>query len=380
MLSVTCALRLSGLRRCRRGMNARRVTNGLAGGTVLNGPRASQMSAPSPAPAARRAASTIAAPAAPDADDGFDVCGPPRLHGVPFSGRARFTMLSHLDAAHSSGGGLFAFMTMAESNKVRVQSREAREAVMRFEWMSEDTMVIDTIDERILGDVAAWRAAFPAARVVNVSKRVDLRDADFVHIRGGPGVRLHAVNMSGCTGVTDAAFAHLAGIHTLKMDGCNQEEISDAAFAHLAGICDLDMSGCDQSTITDAAFAHLDGVNMLDMSGCNQEEITDAAFAHIAGVGFLVMSGCDQITDEAFVHLRGIYALWMNYCNQNSITDAAFAHLGGINTLSMNGCDQDTITPAAFAHLAGIRSLFADECAPAVAAAAAALLARGAGT
>jgi hypothetical protein len=66
--------------------------------------------------AAAYAAAAAAPPAAPpaavpavDADDfndGFDVTAPPVLHGVPFAGRARFSILSHLRAAHSSGGCL----------------------------------------------------------------------------------------------------------------------------------------------------------------------------------------------------------------------------------------------------------------------------------
>ena len=36
----------------------------------------------------------------------------------------------------------------------------------------------------IKGSVKAWRAAFPVARSVNVSKRSDIVDADFVQIRG----------------------------------------------------------------------------------------------------------------------------------------------------------------------------------------------------
>ena len=50
-------------------------------------------------------------------------------------------------------------------------------------------------DSRITGNVAAWRA-----RAVNVSNREDLRDADFAHIRGGPGVRLHTVCMEHALG------------------------------------------------------------------------------------------------------------------------------------------------------------------------------------
>ena len=81
-------------------------------------------------------AARAAAPAAADGDDfndGFDATAPPVLHGVPFAGRARFSILSHLRAAHSSGGGLFGFMTIAESNKIRVQCREARAKVVTFE-------------------------------------------------------------------------------------------------------------------------------------------------------------------------------------------------------------------------------------------------------
>ena len=51
-------------------------------------------------------------------------------------------------------------------------------------------------------------------------------------------------------GITDAAFVHLKGIHTLDMSWYHQGGITDAAFAHLAGIYALNMSKCDQMTIT----------------------------------------------------------------------------------------------------------------------------------
>jgi hypothetical protein len=41
------------------------------------------------------------------------------------------------------------------------------------------------------------------------------------------------------------------------------------------------MSNCNQATITDAAFAHLRGIHVLYMHGCDQATITDAAFAHL---------------------------------------------------------------------------------------------------
>ena len=44
-------------------------------------------------------------------------------------------------------------------------------------WMDAKTV--------IKGSLRARRAAFPAARTVNVSERDNIVDSDFVHIRGG---------------------------------------------------------------------------------------------------------------------------------------------------------------------------------------------------
>jgi hypothetical protein len=67
---------------------------------------------------------------------------------------------------------------------------------------------------RIVGPLAAWRAAHPDTLVANAAGRVDLTDADFVHLVG-----IKALNMVRCTnpGLTDAAFVHLRGLHTLWM-------------------------------------------------------------------------------------------------------------------------------------------------------------------
>ena len=70
------------------------------------------------------------------------------------------------------------------------------------------------------------------------------------------------------------------------------------------------MSYCSQSTITDAALAHLKGIHTLDMSYCNQSTITDAAFAHLKGIHTLDMRGCDQFTDtDAIEHLNHVVDL-----------------------------------------------------------------------
>ena len=140
---------------------------------------------------------------------------------------------------------------------------------------------------RILGPLAAWRAANPGALVANVCFRGDLTDADFVHLAG-----IKALNMAGCSnpGLTDAAFVHLRGLHTLVMQGCTQ--LTDGAFAHLHGLHTLWIDFCNQPAITDAAFLHLRGIQVLIMIECNQATITGATLAHLRGVSELHMAGC----------------------------------------------------------------------------------------
>jgi len=169
------------------------------------------------------------------------------------------------------------------------------------------------------------------------------------------------VYLSGCR-LTNDDLVHLAGIPTVVLRGCDLEAVTDAGFAHLRvnsqGIHTLDMGGCFcVNNITDAAFAHLRGIHTLVMGWYGHATCTDAAFAHLAGIHTLDLRdwGAAPITDAAFAHLQGIHTLRMKHDWQKEITDAAFAHLRGIHTLEIGGYAD--ITDAAFAHLRGIHTL-----------------------
>ena len=73
---------------------------------------------------------------------------------------------------------------------------------MDFPWMDAKSVMIK-------GSVEAWRAAFPAARAFNVSKRLDIFNSDFVHTRGDAHAwGMHTVNMEQCSGVSEASGLH----------------------------------------------------------------------------------------------------------------------------------------------------------------------------
>ena len=182
-------------------------------------------------------------------------------NNIPFAGGdGDYSILSVLHGPHSIGGGIFGYLNMIDSNKVRAQCVECREAVKEFPWMD--------IQSRIKGSVKSWRAAFPVARCANVSERNDIVDADFIHIRGDARVRLHTVIMSNCHKVTDAAFIHLRGIRALHMSWCYQETITYEAFAHLRGIHTLDIRSCGQ--LTPLALAPIAGIVKLRTKACSR--------------------------------------------------------------------------------------------------------------
>jgi hypothetical protein len=140
----------------------------------------------------------------------------------------------------------------------------------------------------IRGDLAAWRAAHPTALVANLHGRQDLTDKDFAALHG-----VQALSLFDCKSITDAAFVHLTGVHTLSI-GQNGDGYSftDAAFAHLRGIHSLNMYAC--RSITDKAFVHLAGIHTLNMGSCSQRTITDAAFSHLTGIRELRMDMCSE--------------------------------------------------------------------------------------
>ena len=130
-------------------------------------------------------------------------------------------MLSTLHAEHSIGKGVLGYGTTLDARALRLVCAECCEAVAAMRWHDKET--------RIMAPLAAWRASFPRALAASIVGRVDLVDADFVHL-----AHMRTLNMDGCTRISDAGLAHLRGIHTLRMRDCHM--ISDAGLAHLRGI------------------------------------------------------------------------------------------------------------------------------------------------
>ena len=272
-----------------------------------------------------------------------------------------------------------------DATRLRSVNRELRYAVAAYPWYDKTTRIPMRFDGNG-SNVARWRACFPHARAANISNNQFLCDEDFQYLHGlkwldiGFGTSFASPNYR-TRRLSDAAFAHLEGLGTLRMLGRDEVSITDRAFAHLKSLKVLDITRCNQFTdaalehvaetlvevtmchtarFTDSIFAHLKHIKALDISFCRQ--LTDETFECLDALVDVKIAGCNRITDRAFAKWRHCRRLDMNGCNQESITDAAFQHLGSLVDLDMGYCTQSTITDRAFEHLKSVRKLNMNGC------------------
>ena len=137
-----------------------------------------------------------------------------------------FGVLAPPAGAHGVGSGVFGFLTTRDARALRLVCHLCCTDVTAARWLDMET--------RITGSLAAWRACVPGARTANVEGRRNLTDADFAHLAG-----VKTLKMGQCSRITDAGLEHLRGIHMLQMWHCSG--ITDAGLAHIRGIHTLDM-------------------------------------------------------------------------------------------------------------------------------------------
>ena len=199
---------------------------------------------------------------------------------------------------------ILAYLTYEDGTDLRTTCKEARTAVAEYKWMDSKT--------HIDGSLEKWRACFRNAKAANISRRRDLEDAAFVHLKGS-----HTLDISHCLHLTDAAVVHLKGIHTLNAHCCN---FTDAMVVHLKGIHTLHISSW---VITTASIVHLKGIHTLFTNAWDLSP--------------------DRISAKDFAHLKGIHTLGIGYFCQGRqhFTGAdLLGYLEGISILDLkkDGC------------------------------------------
>jgi len=184
------------------------------------------------------------------------------------------TVLSVLQGEHCLGKGILGFFSMKEARTLRLICEEFREAIAETTWYDKETRITfsgsewmtaptwqdkEEIVEKVLSN---WHTSFPNAKAAYVD--MPLRDEQFKYFRG-----FQLLKIKTCYSNTDAAIKHLHGIRHLEVENngwIGHDRITDDAFAHLQGIHTLKIRGFRR--ITKAFLEHLCGIHTLEITNC----------------------------------------------------------------------------------------------------------------
>ncbi|CUG93010.1 leucine-rich repeat protein, putative [Bodo saltans] len=176
---------------------------------------------------------------------------------------------------------------------------------------------------------------------------------------------LKTLTLSSCTAITNSGLVSIASLTQLRhLDLRACDKITDSGLASIASLTELqhlDLHGCDKITDSGlASIASLTELQHLDLHGCNK--ITDSGLASIASLTelqHLDLHGCNKITDSGLASialLTQLQHLDLHDCYK--ITDsglASIALLTELRHLDLDGCDK--ITNSGLASIALLTQL-----------------------
>lgn len=145
-------------------------------------------------------------------------------------------------------------------------------------------------------DLGEVLATLPVdTRVIEYPDRPELTEENLATIATKSGLQL--LDLSGCSGLKDEAFASLTKLKSLRILRLSRAAIGDAAMGHLARLSSLEVLELnDNDEITD------DGVSLL---------------AGLPALKELRLGGCDAVTDRGIEHLAQVATLQLvdlSYC------------------------------------------------------------------
>ena len=317
--------------------------------------------------------------------------------GMPFAGPSPAASTTTL--LFSARSALLPLLSMPEAAGLRAVCRDCKAAVEGFPWTDQATKL------RSRASLAGWRAAFPAAQAINLSRLGGAGDAD---LAACAQLQLRAVDLSSRLGITGATFAPALTPHCthLNLAGCRGVLGSSLAAFHpsLSRLHTLDISDCpglrDEhlaplgggllvlraarcSGLSGAFARHFQGGRLqeLNLSGNSHPDFgapaSAAAFGALSCLATLCVARCAGLTDAHFEALAGaggggggagssrsssgggtwglssLRVLDISECSSPALTAASFRHFGGVRLLYMGGCRQQGIDASAMSYLGG---------------------------
>eukprot|EP00803_Ostreobium_quekettii_P010600 evm.model.scf_1505.3 EVM.evm.TU.scf_1505.3 scf_1505:14095-15887(+) len=192
--------------------------------------------------------------------------------------------------------------------------------------------------------VSAMAARFPNLESLSLSPRLAVTNADLEAAPLGDLPALTALDLSGCSRLSDVGVEHLSRLQhlrDLRLDNCRR--VSDQGLAALGchtGLTRLSLRGC--LTLTDEGLAGLKpfvSLTSLSLAGCKSLGIDGVR--HVAALPRLRrldLGQCASISDNCLWVLRTeglprtLQELGLANCSR--VTDAGVRHVGALTSLT----------------------------------------------
>ncbi len=194
-------------------------------------------------------------------------------------------------------------------------------------------------------------------RILLLTNKPVLTDADLVHIKGLTALQHLALSISPQNMITDAGVANFKDMIDMRYLSMAGARVTPAGLEHLRGMTKLHELRIPGTRVDDLApIRHLTGLKFLHLG---ETPITDAGLVPIAGFSSLntLFLQKTAITDAGVKHLRGLTTLTQLDLSQTRITDAGLAELAGLKSLVRLDLSGTHVKEAGLAHLAGLSSL-----------------------
>lgn len=159
------------------------------------------------------------------------------------------------------------------------------------------------LSQTLVGDAAtALLPQFPNLKQLRLA-RTQIGDEGLAPLGQLP--RLEDLDLSECSQLTDAGFAHLSGLTQLRKLNVWRVQVSDAGVQHLQGLVNLESLNLDNTQFSDAGLPIVAGMPKL-------------TFLHL---------GSTSVSDAGLVHLEGLTQLQELVITRTSVTEAGAAAL-----------------------------------------------------
>lgn len=246
----------------------------------------------------------------------------------------------------------------------------------------------------VLKSLKYFTSSFPNLKSINVTRRTNLSDIDFLCCHKIEFLDMHLCNIRL---ITDDAFRNLSNLKELNLQGCcsngnrryhftnrmfdylsNLEKlyidynhkITDQGLVKLLNIKDLTIIFCNNitgdglsnlhslvkleiyhfDTLYDNDLKKLINLEELCMTFCHN--ITFASIISLQNLKKITFSTCEQLTCTNFDMLVKLEEVWITHC---SVSNNDFMYLKNIKKLSIFGCNQ--INGEGFKYLQNIEVL-----------------------